>query len=762
MEHKFRLSPKNPKSWGTFDNSFPLGNGKLGAMVMAQLGGGMDFISLNQDSLWHGPAQDRNNPDAIKYYKKIRELLKNGEVDEADKLCYMAMTSMPKYFGAYEPMGKMHMYFIHDDNITGLMKELDLQNGVATMDYKAGDLSIHREYFVSRPDNVFAIKITADKPELDVFFNVMRRPCENGTEILDNNILCMSNQCGVDGVKFTCSWSAKTDGEFSRIGDFIGCKNASEIIIYLTADTSFYTEDYKASAIKQLTDAMAKDYDTIKSAHVADFSALFHRSAIDFGTQNTALTTDRLENLRNGGDDPGFAELIFNYGKYLLISSSRPGCQPANLQGIWCDKFAPEWECNYTININLQINYWIAEIAGLSECHEPFFDLLERMVPNGERTARTMYGCDGFMAHHCTNLWGDTAIEGNSFPSSVWPVGGAWLCKHLWDRYLYTQDKEFLEKRAFPILKKAALFFSQYLDEAEDGCLVTGPSLSPENVYITDKGREGRHCMAPEMDNQIVRCLFRAVLGAYDVLGCHDDQYELFRTVHSKLRPTRINQYGSIMEWDKDYVERDPGHRHISPLFALHPDYEITPDLTPELAEACDKTIQRRLEYAAVASDRAAGSFQGWNGAWLSCCYSRLEQGENAMQTLLNIWRNPKALTDTLLNKYPVFQIDGNFGMAAAVAEMVISSDEYCVKLLPALPKLLKDGSFRGLCTRGGNVFDAEWKDGKLTKASFTARANGTCHIKAKGVTGADAPFELDGDFITITTEAGKTYHLCF
>lgn len=759
MENKIKITSYNDGMVRSWDDGLPIGNGRLGAMIS-----GLpctESITLNEDSIWFGAPVNRHNPDSLKYFKEIRKLFREGKVKEADKLCYMAMSSLPKYFGAYEPMCELFTFYNHSSNISNYKRELDFSKGIATVDYTVDDMNIHREYFVSEPHQVMVFKISADKPMLDMHINIMRRPFEiEGTNIVDESILHMNGQCGKDGVSFDCLVSAKTDGEMTRIGDFLGFKNASEIIIFITANTSFYEENPMDKAKKTLEEAMQIEYDELKRCHQSNFESLYNRCSIDFGTSSEVSTDERLRNVRAGGKDNGLLELLFNYGRYLMISASRKGTQAMNLQGIWNCNFAADWECNYTININTEMNYWIAEISQLSDCHEPLFYLIERMVPNGEKTAKEVYGCNGFVAHHATNIWGDTAIEGISFPSSIWPVGGAWLIKHLWEHYLHTLDKEFLEKRAFPIMKKSAQFFMEYMSEAEDGYFESGPSLSPENLYVTEDGTNGMHCMAPEMDNQIIRSLFRTVIHACEELGICDEDYEKYKDFILKIRPTRINKNGGIVEWDKDYTELDPGHRHISPMFALHPDYEISPDKTPELALACEKTIERRSKFAFKPDLPADMSgFRGWNGAWLSCCYSKLRKAENALDAIYYIMREKTALTNSLLNRFPVYQIDGNFGLAAAVTEMLLFSDEDRIILLPALPKDLKDGSFNGLVARGGFIIDVKWENGKIISASLKSRGNRICRIKAEGISGVDADFKIEDGYIVFEAEKNKSYN---
>ncbi|MBO5070259.1 MAG: glycoside hydrolase family 95 protein [Roseburia sp.] len=753
MENKIIISEDSKESRYAWHDGFPIGNGRLGAMITDY--SWFEEISLNEDSLWYGTYHERTNPDGKKYLEEIRSLLQQGKVKEADKLCYLAMTSSPKYFGSYEPMCSLYLIQNVRGEIKNYRRELDLEQSIVSMSYDVDRLKVRRECFVSYPDQVMVFKFSADQPRLDMQVNLVRRPYDMGTDIPEENVLHMPGQCGPGGICFDCMLTAKTNGRTSRIGDYISFEEASEIVLYVTANSNFYETSPYEKTLQQLHNAAEQDYEILKERHIADYQALYRRASVDFGTQSVEALPERLEKVRAGGTDKGLLELLFNYGRYLMISASRPGTQAMNLQGIWNKTYAPPWDCNYTININTEMNYWIAESTGLSECHEPLFVLLERMVPNGEKTAEHLYGCEGFVAHHATTLWGDTAGNGFSFPSSVWPMGGAWLSLHMWDRYLYTGDQVFLKERAFPILKKAAHFFTQYLTLAEDGCYVSGPSLSPENVYITEDGSEGKECMAPEMDNQILRALFRTVIHAYEIVGdCDEKEYQTYRYFLSKLRPTRINKNGCIMEWDKDYEELDPGHRHISPLWGLYPDSQIALDKTPELAKACERTLERRNR----EDTQGFVGFYGWVGAWVACCYARLGMAEEAKKCLYDLLK--KCVTNSLLSIYPVYQIDGNFGATAAVVELLLRSEEDRIVLLPALPAELDTGSFHGLCARGGFVIDAKWREGKICNAVITSRNGNICRVKAEGCRGVNTSFVVEDGFIVFHTEKGRTYEL--
>ena len=478
-----------------WNSALPLGNGRLGAMVAGIPKD--EIISLNEDSLWHGKYHERDSLEAREHLDEVRNLLFNGSIGEAEKVVHTTFTSKPKYIQPYQPLGELKLWFSHSDKVENYYRELDLSKAVAQVSYTADGVRITREHLVSAVDNVLAIKITADKPVKSFWLNLMRRPFENGCEILDNNIISMSDTCGEGGVFFSCAVTAQTNGDIKIVNDFLEINDATESIIYLAANTDYYVKNPKKECKKQLQSAMKKGYEQIKFDHIRDYQALYNRVSLNTESDTSHVPTDcRIKAAKEGKQDSGLPELMYNFGRYLMISASRPGTQAMNLQGIWNDKFAPSWECNYTININTQCNYWAAEACDLSECHEPMFDLIKKMLPNGRKTAKHMYGCNGFVAHHGTNIWGDTAMNGSYLPSVMWPMGAAWMSLHLYEHYEYTSDVNFLKNTAYPILKEAALFFTEYMVKDADGYWVTGPSLSPENSYFRN-GETGTLCMGP-------------------------------------------------------------------------------------------------------------------------------------------------------------------------------------------------------------------------------------------------------------------------
>ena len=505
-------------------------------------------------------------------------------------------------------------------------------------------------------------------------------------------------------------------------------------------------------------------YPILKRDHEREYRRLFDR--VDFrlgGTDEdpalSRLPTDqRLARLKSGQKDPALETLYFQFGRYLLISSSRPGCLPANLQGIWNGEMLPPWDSKYTININAEMNYWPAEVCNLSECHLPLFDLIERMRPNGRRTAREMYGCHGFVAHHNTDIWGDTAPQDLYTPATQWPMGAAWLCLHIWEHYLYTEDKKFLESR-YDALREASEFFTEFLVADARGHMVTCPSVSPENTYALPDGQTGHICAGPSMDCQIIYKLFHDCINAAAVLG-KDEAYcaGLSRLLEKLPRP-QIGKHGQLMEWQEDYDEPEPGHRHISQLFALFPSDQISLRETPELAAAARKTLERRLAHG--------GGHTGWSRAWIVNMWARLGDGEEAYRNIQALMAN--STLPNLLDTHPPFQIDGNLGGLSGMAEMLLQSHSDEIRLLPALPTAWPQGNVQGLCARNGFEVGMTWADGRLTSAHILSKLGRRCTLRAAvpfTVTcdGGQTPVRAgdNGTAADFETTAGKTYTLQF
>lgn len=731
--------------------ALPLGNGSLGAMVFGDVP--MERIQLNEETMWSGSPQHSDNPVAAENLQRIRQLLFEGRYREATELTNRTQVctgagsgsgngkDVP--YGSFQTLGDLWIDFDCKDEYTDYYRDLDLETAVATVSYTQDGVRYRREIFVSRPDQVMVVRMTADRRGALSFTCRMTRPerfttsCEDGQLVMSG---ALNDGHGGSNLRYMARLKAVTrGGETSCTDDALRVSGADEVILLLAASTDYRLDyplykgrDYVNITRRAIEQAGHKSYTSLLKAHLKEYEPYFDRVSLRLGGDESQdiPTDERLERVKQGADDEHLCELMFQYGRYLLIASSRPGTMPANLQGIWANKVQTPWNGDYHTNVNIQMNYWPAEVANLSECQLPLFDLIASLVKPGHETARVQYGMGGWVVHPITNIWGYTS-PGESSSWGMHPGGTGWLCQHICEHYRFTGDKDFLQ-RMYPALKGAVEFYLDWLTvDPRSGKLVSGPAASPENSFVAPDGSRAQISMGPTHDQQVIWQLFDDFGMASRELGIDDDLVRRVAAAKANLAPTKIGHDGRIMEWAEEFEEVEPGHRHISHLFAVHPGAQINMLQTPELAAAAGKSMDYRIAHG--------GGHTGWSSAWLIIQYARLLRGEQAKGSLDTVLR--RCVMPNLFTQHPPFQMDANFGTTAGIAEMLLQSHvydngAYVLQLLPALPAAWPDGEFTGLKARGGFEVSARWQAGRMVE------------LRVKSLLGNDFRVWYDGDYI--------------
>lgn len=768
-------------------DALPMGNGRLGAMVYGHAA--IERIQLNEDSLWYGKAMDRNNPRLKEALPEIRRLVFEGKIHEAEDLIQRYMLGAPYSMGHYESLGELDIGVNRlspfaagsspsSEGAENYHQQLDLMKGVHTLSWTENGVHFTRETFVSHPDSVLCVRVRSDRAgavqlgaryDRSMIFEGLvpdpRRPgsmiraggwgsmfMESNHTINAKTLLATGN---AGGTGFAVALGMDTDGTTDDPYTQLYTANASCVCLYLAATTDNRDAKPSEKVLAAIESASRLGFDALLMRHIADFEPIMHRCLLTLGKETDEPISERLAKLREGGEDINLEALYFNYGRYLIAAGGRSDSAALNLQGIWCKEFAPMWDSKYTTNINVQMNYWPAESCNLSEEHKSLFSLIRSVCDKGRETAKVMYGMRGSVCHHNTDFYGDCAPQDQYMASTSWTMGGAWMAMHLWEHFLYTRDMDFLREWR-PIMREFAIFFVDFLTDDGKGRLVTCPSLSPENRYIMPDGSDSPICAGPAMDNQILRDLFAACIEADKLTGAEDEMTDEFRKKRALLPEDKIGSKGQLMEWQEELPEKMPGMSHISHLYASYPSSQINWDDTPELMRAVRRSIELRMQNGTDGG--------GWPLAWRMCQFARLLDGE-AVGKAVHSMVSQAALS--FLNGRRIFQIDGNLGAVAGMAEALLQSHTENIHLLPALPPEWSEGEVKGLMARGAVAVDLKWNSGKLTYARLTPKYDTVlkvktvnAEIKRAAADNTDVTFESKGGIVELSAKAGRSYEL--